>query len=61
MSETSKMIKLINKNKQLKQEENRLIKIQELKRQEKITNIKILAKCIIATYIFVQIVTLLVK
>jgi hypothetical protein len=55
------MINIINQNKARKQEILRKENIKELKKQERISYIFTLLKAIVITYIYVQIVTMLVK
>ena len=55
------MINIINQNKARKQEILRKQNIKELKKQERISYIFTLLKAIVITYIYVQIVTMLVK
>lgn len=55
------MINIINQNKARKQKILRKQNIKELKKQERISYIFTLLKAIVITYIYVQIVTMLVK
>ncbi len=55
------MINIINQNKSRKQEMIKKQNIKELKKQERISYIFTLCGYIIATIVFVEIVTLLVK
>lgn len=61
MSETKKMIEIINQNKSNKHEIKNQILVQKKARAEKISNVFTIVGYLIATYAFVQIVTILVK
>lgn len=61
MSETKKMIEIINQNRNKQYEINKQISAQKKARAEKISNALIIVGYLIATYAFVQVVTLLVK
>lgn len=55
------MINIINQNKAKKQEINKQIELKKLEKKEKVSNIIAFVGYIVATYIFVEIVTMLVK
>ena len=61
MSDTKKMIEIINQNKNKQQEINKIIYAQKKARREKISNVLAFIGYLIATYAFVQVVTLLAK
>ena len=55
------MINIINKNKARKQFINKQNELKRLEKKEKVSNIIAFVGYLIATYVFVEIVTLLVK
>ena len=61
MKETKKMMNILNQNKTNKQKVLNEKKRQEMKRQEKRSTILTICGYIVATYVFVQLITLLVK
>ena len=61
MSETKKMIEIINQNRNRQNEINKLISAQKKARAEKISNVIAMIGYLIATYAFVQIITILAK
>ena len=61
MLETSQMIKLINQNKKEKQEKSFAIRMAKKEKKERIANVLTFIGYAVAVYMFVEIVTLLVK
>lgn len=55
------MINIINQNKARKQETRRIENAKRQAKKEKISNILTMVGYLVATYVFVEIVTLLVK
>lgn len=55
------MINIINKNKARKQFINKQNELKRLEKKEKVSNIIAFVGYLVATYVFVEIVTLLVK
>ena len=61
MSETKKMIEIINQNRNIQYEINKQISAQKKARIEKISNVIAFTGYLVATYFFAQILTMLAK